>query len=157
MALTFGTASAPRASQSGVSIVADTRQVARLARDLRAASPVAWKACRVGLRAVGQVVADEAKSRSSYSKRIPDSIRVRTTAGGNIKVIAGGDAAPNAAPIENQGKGFVRHPVFGDREVWTDKNSRPAFLAPALDAHREWAASEIERVVVAGVMAALEG
>jgi hypothetical protein len=124
----------------------DTRAVSRLAADLAKASPAAWAAARVGLRAAGQIVADDAKLRTSYSSRIEWTIKVRTGRG-NVKVIAGGDAAPNAAPIENKGKGFVRHPVFGNREVWTAKNSHPAFLQPALDSHREEVLDMIEASV----------
>jgi hypothetical protein len=157
MPTTYTTAKAPRASRSGVAIVADTAQLSRLARDLRIAAPEAWKACRVSLRAMGRLVADDAKERASFSSRIPGSIRVRVTSGGNVKVVAGGAKAPDAAAIENQGRGHVRHPVFGDREVWTDKNSPPAFLAPALDAHREEVMKGIEDAVVAAVERVIGG
>lgn len=157
MPTTYSSAKAPRASQSGVAIVADTSQLSQLAKDLRIAAPEAWKACRVSLRAMGQVVAEDARQRASFSSRIPASIRVRVTSGGNVKVIAGGNAAPDAAAIENRGKGHVRHPVFGDRDVWTDKNSLPAFLSPALDAHREEVVKGIEDAVVAAVERVIGG
>lgn len=154
MPSTFSAPKTPRASQSGVPIVADTRQLARLAKDLRAASPAAWKACRLALRAVAVPVAQDAQARAGFSRRIPGSIKIRT-ARGNVKIVAGGAAAPNASPIENKGKGFIRHPVFGDRKDWTAKNSRPAFLAPAMDAHREASAQGIEDAVMAAVYAAI--
>lgn len=144
-------------SKSGIPVAVDTRALSRLARDLRAASPEAWKAYRLAVREVAEVVKRDAQSRSSYSKRIPDSMRIRTTAAGNVKLIAGGDAAPNAAAIENRGRGFVRHPVFGDRENWTDKNSHPAFLAPALADHQEEVARAIEDAVYAAVERAVRG
>ena len=103
MPTTYTTARAPHASQSGVSILADTHQLADLARDLRRAAPEAWKACRVELRAAGQLVADDAKARASYSTRIPGSIKPRSTAAGNVRISYGGDAAPNAVPIHKQG------------------------------------------------------
>ncbi len=140
-------------SQSGIPIYADTQQLSRLARALRDAGPEVWKECRAKLRAAGQIVADDAKLRSSpFSGRIEYSIHVRTTASGNVKVIAGGESAPDAAAIENRGKGFVRHPVFGNREVWTDKNSHPAFLAPALDAN----ADRIVEIVETGIHTAID-
>jgi hypothetical protein len=139
-------------SNAGVSISVDTRALSRLAADLRYAAPESWKACRVALKAAGEIVAADARARTSYSDRIPGSIKVRVTRGGNVKVVAGGEAAPDAAAIENRGKGFVRHPVFGDRQVWTDKNSRPAFLAPAFAAHQE----EIVELMTEAVTAAVE-
>lgn len=157
MALTFSAPRAPRASQSGVSVVADTRSLSRLARDLRRASPEAWKAYRVAVAGVAEIVRKDARSRASYSKRIPDSMKIRVTSAGNVKIVAGGAMAPNAAPIENKGRGFVRHPVFGDRENWTDENSRPAFLAPALDAHRDEVVRVIEDAVYAAVERAVRG
>lgn len=147
---------APRASQSGIPIFADTTALTRLSRDLMAAAPEAWKACRVAMRAEAEVVAEDARQRVDYSSRIEWSIKVRVRPG-SVKIIAGGDAAPDASPIENQGKGFVRHPVFGNREVWTAKNSHPAFLAPALEAHKEEVLLGIEAAVVGAVNMALPG
>lgn len=162
MPTTYSTAKAPRASKAGIAVVADTSQIARLAKDLRRASPAAWKACRTSLRAAGQVVADDAKGRAAFSTRIPNSIRVRVTSGGNVKVIAGDATATDAAPIENKGKGHVRHPVFvpkaklpGPPGSWTEKNSPPAYLGPALEAHREEAAKAIEDAVVHAVELAI--
>jgi hypothetical protein len=60
-----------------------------------------------------------------------------------VRILVGGPNAPNAAPIENHGKGHVRHPVFGDREDFTDKNSRPAFAEPVVARHREPFAREV--------------
>jgi hypothetical protein len=135
----------------------DTRGLSRLARDLRVASPEAWRAYRESVRVVAQVVLRDAQSRASFSSRIPESMRIRTTGAGNVKIIAGGEAAPDAAAIENRGRGFVRHPVFGDREDWTSKNSHPAFLAPALDAHREEVVKGIEEAVFGAVELAVKG
>lgn len=88
---------------------------------------------------------------------IAESLKVRVMSSGNVKIVGGGDAAPGAAPVENKGKGFVRHPVWGNRNVWTNKNSRPAFLAPALDAHREEVLKGIEEAVYDAVSRAVEG
>jgi hypothetical protein len=134
-----------------VSIVADTRGLARLARDLRRASPEAWKAYRVRVREVAEVVLKDAQSRASYSSRIPQTGKVRVLSSGNVVITFGGDAAPDAAPIENKGKGFVRHPVFGNRDKWTSKGSHPAFAAPALDAHAEEVMRELEAAVCEAV------
>jgi hypothetical protein len=156
MPATYAKVGSPSSSKSGISIIVDTKALSRLAADLRLAAPEAWKACRVALKAAGEIVAADARARTSYSSRIPGSVKVRTTSGGNVKVVAGGARAENAAPIENRGKGFVRHPVFGDREDWTAKNSRPAFLAPALAAHMDEVATAVENAIAIAVERALD-
>jgi hypothetical protein len=124
------------AGKTGIPIVIDSRQFSALTRGIRASGPAGAAAVRRALRDSAEIVKTAAAQNASYSSRIPGSLRARATAT-NFKVSAGGDAAPDAAPIENKGRGFVRHPVFGDRENWTEKNSHPAFLAPALEAHTE--------------------
>jgi len=129
-------------AKAGASIVIDTRQFAALARGIRASGPAGKAAVRGAMRESAQIVKAEAEKRSSFSRRIPLSLKARA-AGNNFKVSAGGEAAPNAAPIENKGRGFVRHPTYSprpgvpERVGWTDKNSHPAFLSPALEAHTE--------------------
>ncbi|HEY1690060.1 MAG TPA: hypothetical protein VGF95_14490 [Solirubrobacteraceae bacterium] len=155
--LTFSAPKAVKAASSGEPIVADTAQLAAFGRALRAGAPAVWKAYRVAVRPAAAVVLADAQARASYSSRIPGSGRIRVTAGGNVKVIFGGDAAPDAAPIENRGRGFVRHPVFGNRENWTEKNSHPAFLGPAFAAHQVEAMETIERAVLAAIDAVIGG
>jgi len=156
MPATYTKASAPGTSKTGVSIVCDTKALSRLAADLRLAAPAAWKGARVALKAAGQIVADDAKSRASFSSRIPGSIKVRVTSGGNVKVVAGGEQAEDAAPLENHGRsGTFRHPVFGG-DTWVDQPSRP-FLAPALAAHEGEVAEAIENAVAEAVERALDG
>lgn len=134
----------------------DARQVSRIAREIRRASRPAWLALRGRLREIGVEVADDVRANASYSSRIPGSVKVRVTAAGNVRVSIGGDSAPDAVPIENKGRGFVRHPVFGSRNSWTDKNSHPAFLLPAFAARREWALGEMERAYLDAFVTAFE-
>jgi hypothetical protein len=125
----------------------DTKQFSALVRGIRASGPAGKEAVRTTMRESAEIVKAEAADRASYSKRIPGSLKARATAT-NFKVSAGGEAAPNAAPIENKGKGFIRHPVFltydqahsGDdayKGRWTEKNSHPAFLHAALEVKEE--------------------
>jgi hypothetical protein len=127
---TFKTAGS---SQSGASFVIDTSQLKEIGKRLRAADPALAKTLRLRLRALGQVVADEAKEQADFSTRIPGSIRVRVS-GFSVKIVANADGtAPDAAPLEHNGvAGKFRHPVFGDRSVWVEQDARP-FLAPALE------------------------
>lgn len=134
---------------------ADTEAMSRLAKQLRQCSPAGAKAFRSGLREAGELVKQKAAANASYSSRIPGSLKVRATGRGNVNITAGGAAAPNGAPIENRGRGHVRHPIFGrgDRSTWrwTEKNSHPSFLFAALlemsPAALKVAGSAMERAV----------
>lgn len=140
-----------------VDVRIDARSIARASREIRRASPEAWKALRVRLREIGEVVAADARSDADYSTRIPGSVKVRVTGGGNVKVVMGGDAAPNAVPIENKGRGFVRHPTFGHRDRWTSKNSKPAILLPAFARRSEWALEAMEKAYLDTFIRVFEG
>jgi hypothetical protein len=109
------------------------------AKALRLAAPELATELRKGLRAAGEAVAALARARAEYSTRIPSSIKVQVRNVG-VAVVAGGSKAPNASPIENRGKGYVRHPVFvpknelpGPPGSWTSDGSHPAFLSPAVE------------------------
>ncbi len=160
--MTNVTVSTPRASSTGVPIYFDVSQLRALEKDFLRASKEASRALREGMTASARLVARDAEARVSYSKRIPGSIKTRVGRT-NFRLSAGGDAAPNAAPIENKGKGFVRHPVFASPNkgrsewTWTDKHSRPAFLAPALDAKADEVVATVEKAVGDAVQIAIEG
>jgi hypothetical protein len=109
----------------------------------------------VGLRAAGNLVAADARNRAAFSPDTAGSIRVLVSRG-NVKVRAGGGTVTQAAPLENRGKGHPRHPLFGDREYWY-ANKTPAYLAPALDAHREEVVQIIEKAVEDAVSSAIAG
>lgn len=87
-------------------------------RQYRGASSAALKrAVGKRLREAAEVIAEAAREISGqFSTRIPASIVVR---GGTTQVwiVAGGEAAPNAAPFEDGSF----HPVFarGPRSKWT--------------------------------------
>lgn len=133
----------------------DTRAFGRFARALKQTEPELAKGLRTALRAAGELVASDARERASYSRRIPGSIRVRTT-GLTVSVVAGGAKAPNAGPLEHGGReGTFRHPVFGNRGVWVDQPGRP-FLHPALYARRAVAVSAVEAALT-GVLHKLGG
>lgn len=140
------TVSTRSASTSGIPIVVDVSALRTLAKALKDVGPEAYKELQAEMKAAGEKVAADARQRVAYSPRIVASIKVRTSPG-NFKVLAGGESAPDAAPIENGGKGYVRHPVFGDRDTWTSKNSKPAFLAPALAANAPEIAAGLDAAI----------
>lgn len=118
-----------------------------LARNLKMASPEAYKAMKAALKAAVMPVAEDAALRASFSRQIPGSIRV-SARGAAVKVSAGGPAAPDGAPFENRGRhGVFRHPLWGDwmkapfknhGKQWVDGDPRNQrahpYLHPAADA-----------------------
>jgi len=140
-----------------IRLYADTGEIKRLAERIGASMRVVRPAFRHSALGAAMPVLADARARASYSHRIPAAMRVRMVGNLVVEIIVDGNAAPDAAPIENKGRGFVRHPTFargGDRSQWhwTNKNSHPAFLRPALDAHR----AEVELAIEAGVIDAVE-
>lgn len=144
-------------SQTGLPVTVDVEALRVLAADLRSVAPAAWKETKAALAKGGALVLNDAQANASYSKRIPGSGVVQVTSAGSVRVRFGGDAAPDAAPIENEGKGHVRHPVFGNREVWTSENSHAAFLAPAVNKNRAAILSIVEQTVGDRIQRIVEG
>ena len=144
-------------SHTGLPVAVDVEAIRVLAADLRRVSPAAWAATKVALAKGGELVLRDAQANASYSSRIPASGVVQVSATGGVRVRFGGDEADDAAPIENKGKGFVKHPVFGNRGVWTAKNSHPAFLAPAVNKNRVQILAIVERAVGDRVQKIVEG
>jgi len=129
-----------------------------VAKVLRLASKETTTDMRKQLRAAGEIVAQEARViASGFSTTIPPTVKVRV-AGGTVAVVAGNKDVPIAALEEvgnSQGhgksqaasrKGFFRHPVFGDRDVWVNQKMH-RFLGPAADAKAVEANREILRVM----------
>lgn len=140
-------------ARSELPVFADTAKMTQLGRAFRMASPAARRACTAAIAKAMEGVLNDARSRAEFSDRIPQSGHLEVTRDGVILVFD----APDAAPIENKGKGNVRHPVFGNREVWTSKNSHAAFATPALHAGTAAIVAAIEKAVVEAVARELEG
>ena len=161
----------------------DTTPLRNLARDLRKIDASAARALTGSMAAIGTMVAEQAKENArSFPRiheptdRIESSIKV-VRRGLSIRVVAGGDSAPESAPLEHNGlEGVFRHPVFdktGERVAsnsrsirrgliskkqlrqagvadWVTQTARP-FLAPAADAK----ADEIEAALLDAIDAGL--
>ncbi|MFL6141576.1 MAG: HK97 gp10 family phage protein [Labedaea sp.] len=114
-----------------------TDPAVEIARDMRRLEPQTRTAIRPALRQGGQMVAREAAVRSSWSSRIPATIRVEVSFRANregVRIRMGGPHAPHARPYENLGEpGTFRHPVYG-RDVWVSQAARPALFPAARDA-----------------------
>lgn len=146
---------AAKAEKVGSGPIIDTTDFKVFARHLRAASVELRKELLVNMRAVGGVVATEAKAQvSGSSATVPDSIKVRIS-GVNVAVQAGGPGVPMGGLLElgnvgGSGSSF-RHPVFGNWAVADpSKLNQPThpYLAPALQAKSD--------AVIAGVLDALD-
>ncbi len=112
------------------SFTIDTRDLGKLVKNLEKTTPGIRKSVNVAIRSGAELVAVEARLMSSWSSRIPGSVRV-AGAGTRVLVKAGGAKAPHAAAYEHHGQpGAFRHPVYGNRAVWVSQKARP-FLLPA--------------------------
>lgn len=116
----------------------------QIVNDLRNLPEEYRKAVRPRLRQAGEVLAQNARSRASWSKRIPPTIRVQVSfrhEREGVTVVAGGKNAPHARPYEGvRGNQEFRHPVFADSKNktrrgwrWVSQRTRP-FLLPAAEA-----------------------
>lgn len=140
----------------------DLSELRRLGSVLRKARPDVYRAARLAMLAEGAHMVEDAKSRASWSTRIPGTIKVVAEGIMGLKLVAGGgknSAAPHAKPYEHGGKsGTFRHPVDADPTLprnewaWVDEEARP-FLHPAvmenLQATADAAAEAVAMVVEA--------
>jgi len=107
----------------------DASDLKVLAKHLREVDRKASRNLRRAERAVGEVIAVEARKRASeHSTSIPPTIKVRV-AGGTIEVRAGTEDQPLARLFEvgneGRGKSTFRHPVFGDKSNWVEQPMHP--------------------------------
>ena len=97
---------------------------------------------------VDTTVVPDAKQAASWSTRIPNTIKSSVTMNG-VFVKAGGPDAPHAAAYETGSKsnpGYVRHPVFGNTDVWVETPARP-FLQPTIAKDIEAVAAAVAKAV----------
>lgn len=113
-----------------------------LSRDVRRANKGLQGDLRKKMAEAGKIVADDWKQRTSWSSRIPGSIRVSSTVKG-VKVVGGGAKAPHTAALEggSTGAATFRHPVFGHVDRWVAQQARPSALL-ALEAKVDEAAEK---------------
>lgn len=100
------------------------------------------------LDATSGMRADMAR-RAGWSSRIPGAIGVRASfARGSVEIRVNHRAAPHARPYEGIGTrgSTFRHPVYGNRDVWVDEQTRPFFF-PTVDDHRKKVISAVEKAV----------
>lgn len=105
-------------------------ELLKLARDLHRMGPAGRRRLGKAFRDAGQPMLADARSRASWSTRIPAAISVQslTGAGDRVGVVlrVSSSRAPHARPYEGMGQGGTfRHPVFGHRDRWVPQATRP--------------------------------
>lgn len=104
---------------------------------------------RPAIQRAAQEVLAEARSRASWSSRIPGATRIAirfTGKAAGASVVVSAARAPHGRPYEHLGAGGTfRHPVYG-RDTWVTQRARP-FLFPAAAAKREAVARAIDQAV----------
>lgn len=101
-------------------------------------------------RVINEHIIPAARSNAAWSARIPGAIKPQVTST-RLGARVDRKQAPHARPFEGlqrglRGRGFFRHPVFGNREVWVNQQTRP-FLQPAFDQHGDTAVEAAEQAV----------
>ena len=133
-------------NSTGVTI--DLEDFRKLARQMRKASVDLNSEVRKMLRAMGMLVAEEARSKAGdFSATIPAGIKVRVS-GMTVSVVS---SVTPIGGLEEMGakshQGVTwRHPVFGNRENWVVQQAHP-YLLPALRDKSEEVESATSRIV----------
>src|SRR5689334_4353561 len=114
----------------------DFSDLKRFAADCKRADPLLAKDFLASLAVAAEPVAAKARRNANAfpgqnrTTRIADSVKVRHR-GTRVSVQAGGNGAPEAAPIENHGQsGSFRHPT--PTGAWVSQPAHP-FLTPAAE------------------------
>jgi len=135
-----------------VSLGIDAEGLRTLAKDLRTAKAAESRILRDALKAGAEIVAVDARSRASWSSRIPSTIKANGSTAGRAWVTAGGPGAPHATFWEATTGSGHRHPVFGRRDrsgwTWTDKPGPRPFMVPALQAKADQVADFFADAIV---------
>jgi HK97 gp10 family phage protein len=148
----------PNGSRGPVEFSADVQQMRNLALHLKEAGEKDLrKELTAALRKAANPVAAEARANASeVSKKVAASITIRSSftakrtgvfiTANASKMPPGHEALPGL--LEKGSKGnpsLIRHPVFGTG-AWATQPAHP-FLAPAVDAHAEQVAAEVDSMV----------
>jgi hypothetical protein len=110
----------------------DSVEVRAFADRLRATPPHLQREMRKRITAAASSFVRSLQGNYSWSSRIPGAVRTRVGFGprsSGVLVFVDAGAAPHARPLEFGNRGqFNRHPVFGNREAWTNQPTRPTFM-----------------------------
>lgn len=124
----------------------------QLIADLGAMPADLRRELRPAMRRAAQPILTDAKQRASWSSRIPGAIKIGTSFTARkpgVRLVVNSSKAPHARPYEfGSGRNRnLRHPVFGNREVWVEQSTRPFFF-PAVRAGQAGAVREADLAVL---------
>lgn len=115
----------------GIEITVTSPDLAQLYQAAKAADGNLQVQLRRGVRKAAKPIEDGVKAAASWSSRIPGAVRTKASfaaRGASVRVEVDSGAAPEAAPINNKGRGGrFRHPVYGNRDNWVSQQARPFF------------------------------
>lgn len=121
-------------SAEAVTLTVTSSDLSKLYADLKGVEGNLRVELRHGVVAGMKPMQAAVKSAASFSTRIPGSIKTKTSFSArkaSVAIFADPNIAPEAAPINNKGKGGTfRHPVYGNRDVWVSEKARPFFTEP---------------------------
>jgi hypothetical protein len=127
------------------------RSVTELARTLGGVPAEMAAELRPALADIGEKLKSRSQENASWSTRIPGAHYLKVGVGattGGVTVGVDQTIAPHARPYEgitSGGKGFFRHPVYGN-DWWVSEDTRP-FISPAVEQTRPELMDEIEALV----------
>ena len=120
-------------------VTLDTTNFTNVAKNLRKVAPDLARELGREIRKAGDLIAVEGRSNASWSQHIPPNIKVQRRGIAVKIVIEPGDKPHEGEGAAYEGDGIaskpLRHPVGGNRNNWTSKNTKtrpmigPAFLA----------------------------
>jgi len=101
------------------------------------------------LTEAGALIAEQVRSNASFSTRIPSQVRFGARRS-SVRISVTSGRKPHkgeARALEHGGRpGMVRHPVFGNKDVWRESPAHP-FLAPAVEARKAEVMRAVDKTV----------
>lgn len=123
-------------------------ELRRLIADLGAIPADMRKEIAPEFKRAGEPVLMDARSRASWSTRIPAAMRLRMSRSRKRPGVDFVVSAARATHARLYEFGPFRHPVFGHRDRWVSQEARP-YLLPAIRASRQRFVAAADRAVVA--------
>lgn len=108
-------------------------QLTTFARNLSDVPQELRKELRPKVRKIAGKVQRQVQQNASWSSRIPGAVKTRVSfsqRSPGVSVYVDSKAAPHARPLEfgSSRNRQLRHPVFGNPDVWVSQPTRPFFM-----------------------------
>lgn len=117
---------------------------------LRAVPKELRRDVRKAVREAGADLVQAVRGAASWSTRIPRATTMKVAFGSRtagVRVAVSNRRAPHAKVHEFPNRGtMIRHPVFGDTDVWVNQPARP-FFRRTVNAERRAVVAKIEKAI----------